>query len=139
MQRIADRVVAEGMSVRATEELVRLRLLDEAEAETSRRRPARTRRVTAPGLIELQDDLSDALRARVRISMGARKGKLAIEFASVDDLERIVGVIAGGLDRSELSAPLDPSPSPPAHDDREERATAPVPAPDEAAEAAEGR
>jgi ParB family transcriptional regulator, chromosome partitioning protein len=110
MQRIADRVVAEGLSVRATEELVRLRLLDDDRAGP--RRPARRRRVTAPGLIELQDDLSDALRARVRISMGARKGKLAIEFASVDDLERIVGVIAGGLGRHELSGPVDPDPAP---------------------------
>lgn len=92
-RRIAERIVNEGLSVRATEELVRLRLTDEEPASsTSRKRPP-----TAPGLLELQDDLSDALEARVRISMGARKGKLAIEFSSVDDLERIVSVIADGL------------------------------------------
>ena len=90
--RLADRIVAEGMSVRATEELVRLRLLDGQPGTPQRRRIA-----TAPGLVELQDDLSDALEARVRISMGARKGKLAIDFNSVDDLERIVSVIADGL------------------------------------------
>lgn len=106
MQRIADRVVAEGMSVRATEELVRVQLLGEDEPTPRRPRP---RRVTAPGLIDLQDDLSDALRARVRITMGARTGKLAIEFASVDDLERIVGVIAGGLGRQELTETVDGS------------------------------
>lgn len=90
--RLADRIVAEGLSVRATEELVRLQLLDGPPSTR------RTRRApTAPGLIELQEDLSDALEARVRITMGARKGKVAIEFASVDDLERIVGVIAGGI------------------------------------------
>ena len=89
---VAERIVAEGLSVRATEELVRLRLTDEP---TPRRKPRRT--PTAPGLLELQEDLSDALKARVRITMGARKGKLAVEFSSVDDLERIVAVIADGL------------------------------------------
>ncbi|MEX1163602.1 MAG: ParB/RepB/Spo0J family partition protein [Nitriliruptor sp.] len=97
MDKFATRVVAEGMSVRALEELVRLTLLEPAD-------PARVRdsgkagRLTAPGLVELQDDLSDALRARVRISMGSRRGKLQVEFQSVDDLERIVGVIARGLE-----------------------------------------
>ncbi|MFO7960785.1 MAG: ParB/RepB/Spo0J family partition protein [Nitriliruptoraceae bacterium] len=89
---VAERIVAEGLSVRATEELVRLKVLDEP---TPRDRPKR--KPTAPGLLELQDDLSDALQARVRITMGARKGKLAVEFGSVDDLERIVAVIADGL------------------------------------------
>ena len=55
------------------------------------------RKVTAPALIDLQDDLSDALQARVRINVGARRGKLQVEFGSIDDLERIVGVIARGL------------------------------------------
>jgi ParB family transcriptional regulator, chromosome partitioning protein len=91
--RLAERIVAEGLSVRATEEVVRLRMLDGSDA---RPRPKRGS-VTAPGLVELQDDLSDALEARVRISMGARKGKLTVEFGSVDELERIVGVIADGL------------------------------------------
>jgi ParB family transcriptional regulator, chromosome partitioning protein len=103
--RLADRIVAEGMSVRATEELVRLRLLDEPSTSASpRRKPA-----AAPGLVELQDDLSDALEARVRISMGAKRGKLAIEFASVDDLERIVSVIANGLEGGRVVPPTDPA------------------------------
>ena len=89
---VAERIVAEGLSVRATEELVRLKVLD---GPTPRAKPRRT--PTAPGLLELQDDLSDALQARVRITMGARKGKLAVEFGSVDDLERIIAVIADGL------------------------------------------
>lgn len=107
-EQLTDRIVAEGMSVRATEEVVRLRLMDEGQAGPSsppsgaptstRSGPSgSSRRVTAPGLIDLQDDLSDALSARVKISMGARKGNLRIEFGSVDDLERIVGVIARGL------------------------------------------
>lgn len=98
---LADRIVAEGLSVRATEEAVRLRVLDEEAAGTSSSGSSSTgggrQRVTAPALVELQDDLSDALQARVKISMGARKGKLTVEFGSIDDLERIVGVIAGGL------------------------------------------
>ncbi len=110
-EQLADRIVAEGLSVRATEEVVRLRLMDEEERQPAssstgagRAGASRggsssgsSRRVTAPGLIDLQDDLSDALSARVKISMGARKGNIRIEFGSVDDLERIVGVIARGL------------------------------------------
>lgn len=104
-ERLADRIVAEGLSVRATEEVVRLRMLDEDGEPRSNGEvrspgsssPRTRRRISAPGLIDLQENLSDALMARVRISMGARKGKLAIEFGSVDDLERIVGVIAKGI------------------------------------------
>ncbi|TVP67716.1 MAG: ParB/RepB/Spo0J family partition protein [Nitriliruptor sp.] len=89
---LAERIVTEGLSVRATEELVRVKLMDEP---SPRSKPRRT--PTAPGVLELQDDLSDALQARVRITMGAKKGRLAVEFGSVDDLERIVAVIADGL------------------------------------------
>jgi len=96
-ERLADRIVAEGMSVRGTEEAVRVRLVDDTE-RSRRGSSGGQRRLVAPGLVELQEDLSDALEARVRITMGARKGKLSIEFASVDDLERIVAVIAGGLE-----------------------------------------
>jgi ParB family transcriptional regulator, chromosome partitioning protein len=103
-ERLADRIVQEGMSVRATEELVRVRVL---EAEAGGSAPKATRRkVVAPGLVELQDDLSDALMARVRISMGARKGRLQIEFGSVDDLERIVTVIANGLEGGAVAPSL---------------------------------
>ncbi len=95
-ERIADRVVAEGLSVRATEELVRVRLMDDSTPAGKGTR-GRSRTLQAPGLLELQDDLSDALEARVRITMGARRGKMQVEFTSVDDLERIVGIIANGL------------------------------------------
>ena len=98
--RLADRVIAEGLSVRATEEAARF-LADGGEATDGGARSARgggsKPRITVPGLVELQDDLSDALEARVRISMGARRGRITIEFMTVDDLERVVGVIADGL------------------------------------------
>jgi len=106
-QRLADRVVAEGLSVRATEESARLMQGDEAAEGTSKGRGGSNRqRIQVPGLVELQDDLSDALEARVRINMGARKGRITVEFLSVDDLERIVGVIADGLSsRPAVSVP----------------------------------
>jgi ParB family chromosome partitioning protein len=100
---LADRIVAEGLSVRATEEFVRLKMLDDDAGGSSSSSSGRSssssgrQRVTAPALVELQDDLSDALKARVKISMGARTGKLTVQFGSIDDLERIVGVIANGL------------------------------------------
>src|SRR5690606_885356 len=98
MARVADRIVAEGLSVRATEELVRVRYLEpDDEPDTAPHRRPR-RRPVAPGLLDLQDDLSDALRTRVKISMGPRTGRLQIEFSSVDDLERVVAVIARGLE-----------------------------------------
>jgi len=107
-QRLADRVVAEGLSVRATEESARLMQGDEDAAGSSKGRSGGNRqRIQVPGLIDLQDDLSDALEARVRINMGARKGRLTVEFLSVDDLERIVGVIADGLSAgSSVVAPV---------------------------------
>lgn len=104
---LADRIVAEGLSVRSTEEIVRLRSIEhEHDVSVEDGRPgggvsdrARGGSITAPALLELQDDLSDALHARVKIAMGARRGKLTVEFRSIDDLERVVGVIAAGLQR----------------------------------------
>jgi len=96
-QRLADRVVAEGLSVRATEEAARLMQGEDIPSTSGSRSGGNRQRIQVPGLVELQDDLSDALEARVRIAMGARKGKLTVEFLSVNDLERIVGVIADGL------------------------------------------
>ncbi len=103
--RIAERIVAEGLSVRATEELVRVQLMEaEAAGEAPSKRRS-TKRLAAPGLVDLQDDLSDALQTRVRVSMGAKRGRMQIEFTSVDELERIVSIIANGLRRDEPNAP----------------------------------
>jgi ParB family chromosome partitioning protein len=92
MERLAQRVVAEGLSVRATEEIV---AVGEAVA-----RPQLRRRVEAAehdaALGEWATRLSDRLDTRVRITLGQRKGRIAIEFASVEDLERILDVLSPG-------------------------------------------
>ena len=87
--RLAARVVAEGISVRGLEEIVAVGV-DEDEGETVR---FKARRPTAPGLADLNDRLSDRLDTRVKVTMGKAKGRITIEFASLGDLERIVGVI----------------------------------------------
>ncbi|GIG89072.1 ParB/RepB/Spo0J family partition protein [Plantactinospora endophytica] len=95
-EELARRIVAEGLSVRATEEVVKL-----AEISPSRPSPAARRaKVHAPGLTDLADRLSDRFDTRVKVDIGRNKGKITIEFATVDDLERIVGLIGmtGGED-----------------------------------------
>ena len=86
----AARVVAEGISVRGLEEIVAVGVDEDDDGETVR---FKARRPTAPGLAELNDRLSDRLDTRVKVTMGKAKGRIAIEFASLGDLERIVGII----------------------------------------------
>jgi ParB family transcriptional regulator, chromosome partitioning protein len=94
---LATRIVAEGLSVRATEELVTLALSGDAPADKGEklRRP----KPHAPALSDLADRLSDRFDTRVKVDIGRAKGKIVIEFATVDDLERIVGII--GVDKQE--------------------------------------
>jgi ParB family chromosome partitioning protein len=94
-EELAGRIVAEGLSVRATEELVSLHQHGHGGKKPSRR--ATAPRFTAPAIGELADRLSDAFDTRVRVDLGRRKGKITVEFASVDDLERIVAVMAPQL------------------------------------------
>jgi ParB family chromosome partitioning protein len=84
-ERLAHRIVAEGLSVRAVEEIV---AVGDGEKERPRRRVGA--KPTAPGLRDLADRLSDALETRVKVELGRRKGKIVVEFASLDDLDRIV-------------------------------------------------
>lgn len=86
--RLAQRVVAEGISVRALEEIVALG--DDDSGVAPRRTVARP---TAPGLAELADRLSDRLETRVKVDLGKAKGKITVEFASLDDLRRIVDIM----------------------------------------------
>jgi ParB family chromosome partitioning protein len=87
---LASRIVAEGLSVRAVEEIVALA----GKEKPAPARAARTQRVSAPALNDLADRLSDSFDTRVKVELGRRKGKITVEFASVDDLERIVALMA---------------------------------------------
>lgn len=92
MERMAQKIVSEGMSVRATEEAVTLYQSPAANAKNNIPRPgARHER-----LDYLASSLSDRLDTNVKISLGARKGRVSIEFASVEDLNRIMDVLTPG-------------------------------------------
>jgi ParB family chromosome partitioning protein len=94
MERLAQKIVAEGMSVRATEEAVTLYQDPAKPAKNNIPRPgARHER-----LDYLASSLSDRLDTNVKISLGVRKGRVSIEFASVEDLNRIMEVLAPGSD-----------------------------------------
>ena len=99
-EQLAKRIVAEDLSVRAVEEAVREheRATPTTPAPTRRRATggdARTRRrqLRPPGLLELEELLGDHLDTRVKIDMGAKRGKVAIEFSTLEDLERIYRLI----------------------------------------------
>ena len=91
MDRLALRIVAEGISVRATEEIVSLGG-SEAAAAPAQRKPRPGDRIAA--LDELASRLSDTFDTRVKVALGKSKGRLTIEFASVQDLNRILDSIA---------------------------------------------
>ena len=87
---LAAKIVAEGLSVRATEELVTLAVADGGAKPVAQKRRAKPH---APALADLAEKLSDRFDTRVKVDIGRSKGKITIEFATVDDLERIVGII----------------------------------------------
>ncbi|WP_203825308.1 ParB/RepB/Spo0J family partition protein [Actinoplanes palleronii] len=88
---LAIRIVKEGLSVRSTEEIVKMAELDGPAKTTTP--PTRRAKVHAPALSDLAERLSDRFDTRVKVDIGRNKGKITIEFATVDDLERIVGMI----------------------------------------------
>ncbi len=83
--RLAQRVVAEGLSVRALEEIVTVE-------PDGKRRPARRSgaKLHSPRVAELAGRLSDRFDTRVKVDLGRSKGRITVEFATVEDLERIV-------------------------------------------------
>ncbi|GAA4705232.1 ParB/RepB/Spo0J family partition protein [Nocardioides conyzicola] len=85
--RLAARVVAEGISVRALEEIVAMRDVDGPGPRVGRKKPV------APGLVDLAERLSDRFETRVKIDLGRSKGKVTVEFGSIDDLQRIVDIM----------------------------------------------
>ncbi len=92
-EELAHRIVAEGLSVRATEELAMLSARNGA-VPTKQAGPNVPRsKPRSPGLEELADRLSDRFDTKVKVDLGRRKGKIVIEFATVDDLERIASTM----------------------------------------------
>ena len=85
IENLASRIVAEGLSVRATEEIVSMGPTG-SSAAGAKKLPT----LKAPGLTELADRLGDKLDTRVSITMGKAKGKVVIEFSTLEDLRRIV-------------------------------------------------
>jgi ParB family chromosome partitioning protein len=103
-EQLARRAVAEAWSVRAVEEAVRDRgagvagseLVDDAPARPgTSSAPTASRRLRAPGLLELEELLADRLSTKVAVSMGAKRGKVVIEFADLEDLERLFHLMSG--------------------------------------------
>jgi len=116
-EELAKRIVAEGLTVRAVEEGVRHHAAD-AEAgsaptengshvappptpadtlQTGPGTPTVRRRLPAPGVLELEDLLSNHLNTRVKVEMGAKRGRVVVDFATLEDLERIYKLMVGGV------------------------------------------
>jgi ParB family transcriptional regulator, chromosome partitioning protein len=114
-ERLVDRVVEEGLTVRAVEELVRnggteLRVVTDTDpapeappeetpppevADGALRRPQVARKLPEPGVLELEDLLSTYLNTRVKVDIQNRRGRLVVEFATLEDLERIYRAMVG--------------------------------------------
>jgi len=88
MERLAERIVAEGLSVRTTEEIVRL-----GKAKATPRPRARQQRPLSQLGESVVSALSDAYDTRVTITEGRKKGRIVIEFAGTEDLQRIADLI----------------------------------------------
>jgi len=88
-EELAARIIAEGLSVRATEEAVTLANRSETKAPAAPRRKP----IQMPGLQDVAERLSSTFDTRVTVSLGKRKGKIVVEFGSVDDLQRIVDMM----------------------------------------------
>ncbi len=97
-ERLAQRIVSEGLSVRTVEEIVTLG--DDEPRPTATRKPL-TAKPVAPALRHLSDRLSDLFETKVKVEMGQKKGKIVVEFATIDDLERIVKAMSPGANASE--------------------------------------
>ena len=87
IENLANRIVAEGLTVRAVEEIVA------TGAAKVKSGSVRSGKIIAPKLKEISDQLSDHLDTRVNVELGKQKGKIVIEFATIEDLERISKVI----------------------------------------------
>jgi len=91
IENLANRIVAEGLTVRAVEEIVA------SGGAKVKAGSVRSGKILAPKLKQISDDLADHLDTRVSVELGKKKGKIVIEFATIDDLERISKVIRPGI------------------------------------------
>jgi len=87
IENLANRIVAEGLTVRAVEEIVA------SGGAKVKAGSVRSGKILAPKLKQISDDLADYLDTRVSVELGKKKGKIVIEFATIEDLERISKVI----------------------------------------------
>jgi ParB family chromosome partitioning protein len=94
---LARRAVSQQLSVRAVEDAVRDRneLGDAAPAERAARGG---KKLPPPGILELEDLLSTHLDTRVKVSLGPKKGRVVIDFATLEDLERIYRLMTDAID-----------------------------------------
>ncbi|MFJ9571834.1 ParB/RepB/Spo0J family partition protein [Streptomyces bacillaris] len=92
--RLAHRIVAEGLSVRAVEEIVTL--MGSRPTSSPKPKGPRAGARLSPALSDLATRLSDRFETRVKVDLGQKKGKITVEFASMEDLERILGSLAPG-------------------------------------------
>ncbi|MDT0436937.1 MULTISPECIES: ParB/RepB/Spo0J family partition protein [Streptomyces] len=92
--RLAHRIVAEGLSVRAVEEIVTL--MGSRPQAVQRSKGPRAGSLVSPALSDLATRLSDRFETRVKVDLGQKKGKITVEFASMEDLERILSSLAPG-------------------------------------------
>ncbi|SED12341.1 chromosome partitioning protein, ParB family [Streptomyces sp. 2131.1] len=107
--KLAHRIVAEGLSVRAVEEIVTLMGSRPTSAKKAKGPRAGAR--LSPALTDLASRLSDRFETRVKVDLGQKKGKIVVEFASMEDLDRILGSLAPGegrvLDRAQSEEPTE--------------------------------
>ncbi|HVV77594.1 MAG TPA: ParB/RepB/Spo0J family partition protein [Mycobacteriales bacterium] len=90
-ERLAARIIAEGLSVRATEEAV------SDKASLGRPRAVKRKALASPALDRLAGELSDLLETRVTVELGKQRGKLVVQFASMGDLQRVLKLLAPGV------------------------------------------
>ncbi|MGW8889660.1 ParB/RepB/Spo0J family partition protein [Streptomyces sp. NPDC055749] len=95
--RLAHRIVAEGLSVRAVEEIVTL--MGSTPTSSVKPKGPRAGGRLSPALSDLASRLSDRFETRVKVDLGQKKGKIVVEFASMEDLDRILGSLAPGEGR----------------------------------------
>lgn len=95
-EQLARRVPKEDLSVRAVEEAIRLRHEDESVKDAATRTASPGRRLRPPGLLELEELLGDHLDTRVKVSMATKKGRIVIEFSTLEDLERLYQLMIQG-------------------------------------------